>query len=64
MNPEKFKVSALGETLREALAAYDSKYLSVGAMDVQTAGVNGRKRTVSWTQVIGVSPSTKQAFIS
>ena len=51
MNPEKFKVSELGSVFHEALAAYDSKYLSVGAMDAQTVGANGRKRIVSWMQV-------------
>lgn len=65
MNPEKFKVSKLGGSLREVLAAYDSEYLSVGALDVlQSGGMNGAKRAVSWFQVVGVSPATGISNVS
>ncbi len=59
MNPEKFKVSALDGLVREVLAAYDSKYLTVGAMDALAASTNGgKKRAVSYFQVAGISPAT------
>ncbi|MFZ3232248.1 MAG: hypothetical protein WA194_01710 [Patescibacteria group bacterium] len=65
MNPEKFKVSALGEVLREALAAYDSKYLTVGAVDA-SAGLTGggRKRVSAYFQVAGISPATGAVAVS
>lgn len=64
LNPEKFKVSKLGRAIAEAIAAYDSKLLSVGAMEAQSVGVNGRQRSVSWFQVAGISPATKIAAVS
>jgi len=63
MNPEKFKVSAPGGTLREALAAYDSKYLSVGAAEF-TQTQNGRARSLSYFQVAGISPATGVVTVS
>jgi len=63
MNPEKFKVSTVG-SLEKAFAAYDSKYLSIGALDVSTKGNNGSRRTTSWFQVAGVAPATKVAVVS
>jgi hypothetical protein len=63
LNPEKFKVSASG-ILPSALAAYDSKYLSVGAIDVLQNGSNGSKRPASWFQVAGVAPATGVAVVS
>lgn len=62
LNPEKFRVAGL--EIFESAAAYDAKLLSVGAMDAASAGSNGRKRIVSWTQVVGVSPSTKKAVVA
>ena len=64
LNPEKFKVSVLDGILEEALAAYDSKYLSVGAFDA-TAGItgSGKKRTVSYFQVAAISPTTGMATV-
>ncbi|MFZ3233105.1 MAG: hypothetical protein WA194_06395 [Patescibacteria group bacterium] len=63
MNPEKFKVSAVGN-VGKAFAAYDSKFLSIGALDVSTKGNNGTRRTTSWFQVAGVAPATKVAVVS
>ena len=69
MNPEKFKVSALGlpggtsgtaakaAGFDRAAAAYDSKLLSVGAAEFNQVQ-NGRTRSVSYFQVAAVSPAT------
>ena len=70
MNPEKFKVSASalpGGTLGvlagvaglgEAFAAYDARYLTVGAVDAAAGTAGGKKRSVSYFQVAGISPAT------
>jgi len=51
MNPEKFRISSFDRIAR-ALAAYDSKFLSVGAVDWSTtSSANGRTRMGSYLQV-------------
>lgn len=73
MNPEKFKVSASGlrgtfagvAGLGGANAAYDARYLTVGAMDAVAASTNGgKKRAVSYFQVVGISPVTGTAVVA
>ncbi|MFB0965075.1 MAG: type II secretion system protein [Patescibacteria group bacterium] len=65
MNPEKFKVSALDGILEKALAAYDSRYLTVGAMDALAGSTNGgKKRAVSYFQVAGISPASGSVTVS
>lgn len=79
INGEKFKVSALDNgnpdrrldldrifgSYAMLSAAYDSKYLSVGAMDaVGAVSANGKRRSVSYFQVAGVAPSTGMASVS
>lgn len=49
LNPEKFKTASRG--FLTAFAAYDPKYLLVGAMDAALSTVNGKKRTTSYFQV-------------
>lgn len=67
MNPEKFKVSALPNlpfVTVSAAAPYDSKYLSVGAMEAAiNGGTNGKKRVVSYFQVAAVVPTTGAAAV-
>lgn len=63
MNPEKFKISFIGN-VEKTLAAYDSQSLSIGALDISIQGNNGSKRTASWYQVAGVAPGTKMAVVS
>ncbi len=66
MNPEKFKVSAVPNLpfVTVSAAPYDSKYLSVGAMDAAVnGGANGKKRTVSYFQVTAVAPATGVATV-
>ncbi len=67
MNPEKFKVSASGlpgalagiAGFGSADAAYDARYLTVGAMDAVAGSTSGgKKRAVSYFQVAGISPAT------
>lgn len=63
LNREKFKVGY--ELLNPALAAYDSKYLTVGAMEATSkTAASGKSRTVSYFQVAGISPSTGSATVS
>ena len=70
MNPEKFKVSASGipggvPGFGSALAAYDAKYLSVGAVDASAGQAgSGKKRVTAYFQVAGISPSTGLAAVS
>lgn len=66
MNPEKFKVSALPNLpfVTVSAAPYDSKYLSVGAMDATIdIAANGKKRSVSYFQVAAVAPATGVATV-
>ena len=77
LNPEKFKVSAsglpggtLGVLARTAgfvpaEAAYDPRYLTVGAADAAagTSG-SGKKRTASYFQVAAISPATGAVTVS
>ena len=67
LNPEKFRVSAAGRPgvlagiigFDDADAAYDAKYLTVGAVDAVISSTNGgKKRTASYLQVAGISPAT------
>lgn len=61
LNPEKFKVGYRG--IENATAAFDSKYLVVGAFDAAVA--NGNKtRSVSYFQVAGISPATGVAVVT
>lgn len=49
----------------EAEAAYDPKYLAVGAMDARPSATNGGKgRSVSYFQVAGIVPATGAAVVS
>lgn len=61
LNPEKFKSASFFTT---AFAAYDPKYLSVGAMDASIVSIGGKKRTVNYYQVAGTSPVTKTVSVS
>ena len=63
MNPDKFKLSGISNTLSEALAAYDPKAIGIGAFD-WTAPSNGKQRSGSWFQIVGVSPATGMASVS
>lgn len=64
LNPEKFKVASRNP-VEWAFAAYDSKFLSAGAVDWTSASsANGRKRTGSYFQVAGVDPYTKKAVVA
>jgi hypothetical protein len=68
LNPEKFRLSnrppmggflSLGSLLPDSFAAYDSKSLSVGAIDAVLAPTaNGRARSASFFQVAGTAPAT------
>ncbi len=77
MNPEKFKVSSSGlpggtlgifaraAGFGSAEAAYDARYLTVGAMDaVPSSSAGGKKRSVSYFQVAGISPATGAVTVS
>ena len=69
MNGEKFRLSAgfrgLGGLADEVAAAYDTGAVSVGAFDyVGKAGINGKTRTATYFQVVGISPSTKKASVT
>ncbi|MFZ3232508.1 MAG: hypothetical protein WA194_03120 [Patescibacteria group bacterium] len=51
--------------LDSVTASYDSKYLSVGAMDaVSKSPSGGKPRSLSYFQVAGVSPVTGAAVVS
>ncbi|MFZ3233140.1 MAG: type II secretion system protein [Patescibacteria group bacterium] len=64
INPDKFKVSS-GDLVNGAYAAYDSKFLSVGAIDWSSvSSANGRTRTSSYFQVAGVDSNTKKAVVT
>ncbi|MFZ3232186.1 MAG: hypothetical protein WA194_01365 [Patescibacteria group bacterium] len=56
INPDKFKISQLEKSFENAIAAYDSKTVSVGAADV-TSVANGKIRTNSLVQIAGTTPS-------
>ncbi len=74
LNPEKFKVarnetnsllSAALDRIAAVSAAYDAKYLTVGAMDaVAGSASGGKKRSVSYFQVAGISPATGAISVS
>lgn len=63
MNPEKFKISASPFVPSALAAGYDSKYLSVGALDVGINVGTSRPRPFSWFQVAGVDPTTKKTSV-
>lgn len=57
LNPDKFKISlSPGNPFELALSAYDTKKVSVGAVDF-TRKSNGKNRTDSWFQVVAVPPA-------
>ncbi len=63
LNPEKFRLSSFQErfasTFAFVKAAYDSKAVTVGAMDTALAPtVAGRNRTTSLFQTAGIAPAT------
>ena len=59
LNPDKFKLSSLPAWLPSAFAAYDSKAVSVGAVDAALAPTaSGRNRSSSFFQVAGTAPAT------
>ena len=65
MNPEKFKSAYGFPAFPSLFAAYDSRYLTVGAMDALAGTTsNGKKRAVSYFQVAGVSPATGMAVVT
>lgn len=64
INPDKFRVSRMGEAVRTAFAAYDPTSLMAAGADFMTAGPNGRKRVTSFVQTAGISPSTKIASVA
>ncbi|MFB0965319.1 MAG: type II secretion system protein [Patescibacteria group bacterium] len=65
MNPEKFKSANELPVFSRVFAAYDSRYLTVGAMDAVAASTNGgKKRAVSYFQVAGISPTTGSAVVT
>ncbi len=63
MNPDKFKLSGIGKTVGDALAAYDPKSIGIGAFD-WTVPSGGKPRSGSWFQVVGVSPATGMANVT
>lgn len=63
LNPEKFRLSSLGARFAAAFgtaeAAYDSKAVSIGAVDAALAPTaSGRNRSASFFQVTGTAPAT------
>lgn len=63
LNPDKFKTARNSMTSDEAAAAYDARYLTVGAADFSSIA-NGRTRTSSYFQVAGTSSVTNAVTIS
>lgn len=62
INGEKFKISLTG--FDAAHAAYDAKYLTVGAMDYSaTTTATGKKRVSGYVQVAGVPSETNKASV-
>ncbi len=65
MNPEKFKTARAFPNAASVFAAYDSRYLTVGAMDAVAGSTSGgKKRAVSYFQVAGISPATGTAVVT
>lgn len=74
LNPDKFKLSyrppmggflSLVSILPESFAAYDSKSVSVGAMDAAlTPSASGRQRSTSFFQITGTAPATGLVSVS
>lgn len=62
LNPEKFKVG-FRPFDRASAAAYDAKYLAVGAFDA-TVGIGTKARTASYFQIAGIAPATGVASVS
>lgn len=59
VNGEKFRTSSIGNWFTETEAAYDSKYLIVGAFDwTSNVSASGRARQSSYFQVAGINPTT------
>ena len=62
-NGSNSAVSAIYGLMSGVSAAYDAKYLTVGAIDAPiTSG--GKKRSVSYFQVAGISPTTGTTAVS
>ena len=56
---------SLGSLLPDSFAAYDSKSLSVGAVDAALApSATGRQRSTSFFQVAGTAPATGLVSVS
>ncbi len=65
MNPEKFKTAYALPIFPRVFAAYDSRCLTVGAMDAVAGSTSGgKKRAVSYFQVAGISPATGTAVVT
>lgn len=62
LNAEKFKTASANPFT--AFAAYDPKYLVVGAMDATLSSASGKKRSTSYFQVAGISPATGAVSVS
>lgn len=63
INGEKFRISHVG--FGTAYAAYDAKYLTVGAMDyASSTSASGKKRVSGFVQVAGVSSETNKASVA
>lgn len=64
LNPDKFKISSVFSKYL-ALAAYDPKTVSVGAVDYSpSSSASGKKRVSSYFQVAGISPSTNAVAVA
>lgn len=65
LNPDKFKFSSAPAWIQAAFAAYDSKSVSVGALDAALAPTaSGRSRATSFFQVTGTAPATGLVSVS
>lgn len=65
LNPDKFKLSSLPSWIASALAAYDPKAISVGAVDAALApSATGRQRSTPFFQVAVTVPATGLVSVS
>lgn len=67
LNPEKFRTSlqSFPDLISDALAAYDPKSVTVGAVDAAVApAANGRARSVAFFQAAGTAPATGAASVA
>lgn len=64
LNPDKFKISlSPGDPFESAFSAYDTKKVTVGAVDF-TRKSNGKNRADSWFQVVAVPPTGGSVSVS